>query len=223
MELQQLIERFRIDADDREKGYLWKDEWVTDWLNDAQDEAAIRGRLLLDDYTQAVTQIAVAAGMASYPLHAKLYEIAHIAFKSNVGTQASPLELVTREKLDRDYPGWRDLPNGAPRWAIQTDTRIRLVPTPDVDGTLQLEAYRLPMQAMKKDDDAPEIHEAHHIHLVQWALHRAFSVPNAELVDPNRAALALQAFERYFGLRPDADLRRSTRHDEAQHVVAFFP
>lgn len=37
-----------------------------------------------------------------------------------------------------------------------------------------------------------------------------------------RAATAEAAFTRYFGPRPDADLRRSTRHDEVQTNKAFW-
>lgn len=223
MTLQDLIQRFRIEADDRETGYLWGDEALTDWFNEAQDEAALRARLLLDDYTVALTRIAVAAGVDSYPLHPKLYEIAHIALHPATGERSRALVLTSREKLDRIAPDWRNLPTDMPRWAIQTDTRIRLVPVPAQDAELVLEAYRLPLTPMAKDQDVPEIHEAHHIHLLQWVLHRAFSVPNAELVDPKRAANALAAFEEYFGLRPDADLRRTTRQDEAQVVVSHFP
>ncbi|RPP87255.1 hypothetical protein IPC1125_34030, partial [Pseudomonas aeruginosa] len=60
-------------------------------------------------------------------------------------------------------------------------------------------------------------------HLVQWALHRGFSIPDMESFDPNRAALAEAAFTAYFGERPDSDLRRITREDVPHHVEAFWP
>ena len=72
MTLGELIASFREDATDKVETYLWEDEAVTRWLNEAQDEAAVRGRLLLDDSTPAVTTIAVNAGQASYQLHAKV-------------------------------------------------------------------------------------------------------------------------------------------------------
>jgi hypothetical protein len=78
MNLEDLIASFREDSTDKLEPYLWEDETVTRWLNEAQDEAAVRGRLLLDDSTPAVTTIAVSAGQASYQLHAKVYEIAHL-------------------------------------------------------------------------------------------------------------------------------------------------
>ena len=65
MTLEELIASFREDSTDKLEPYLWEDETVTRWLNEAQDEAAVRGRLLLDDSTPAVTQIAVTAGQAN--------------------------------------------------------------------------------------------------------------------------------------------------------------
>lgn len=221
MTLEQLIERFRIEADDLVEPYLWETEWLAAWLAQAQDEAAVRARLLLDDYTPAVTQIAVVADQDSYPLHPKLYEIARLDFAPATG-QATEPALTSRERLDRDDPLWRSMPAGDPRWAIQSDTRIRLVPVPSQDGVLRLEAYRLPLKALANDNDKPEIHEAHHLHLLQWVLYRAFSRPDAEIHDPGRAEKALGEFERYFGRRPDADLRRATRHDEVQANVAYI-
>ena len=222
MNLEQLIEQFRIDADDMQSPPLWESEWIAAWLTEAQDEAAIRGRLLMDDYTPALTQIPVTAGVSSYALHPKLYEIAVMDFIPEVG-YVQPVYLTSREKLDRDRNGWRNEPAGFPCSAIQTDTRLRLVPVPSVNGTLRLEAYRLPLKALVNDNDKPEIHEAHHRHLVHWALHRAFSKPDSEAIDPQRAATAEAAFTRYFGLLPDSDLRRRTREDVPHVNQGFFP
>jgi hypothetical protein len=219
MTLQQLIERFRIEADDLANPPLWRDEWIIDWFAEAQDEAAVRARLLLDDYSASVTKIAVAPGIASYPLHPKVYEIAALDFVPNVGVVEN-LRLVSREYLDRTTPGWRDFPSEMPSFAIQTDTRLRLVPVPSVAGTLRMEAYRLPLKAMASDNDKPEIHEAHHIHLVHWVLYRAFGRPDADAQNPQKSKEALEDFESYFGLRPDADLRQSTRHDQTQVNVS---
>jgi hypothetical protein len=220
MNLQQLIERFRIEADDLAKPFLWADEWVAAWLSEAQDEAALRARLLLDDYTPAVTSIAVQAGVASYALHPKVYELPVVDFVPKAG-QVENLGIVSREWLDSQCNGWRDDPSGVPRYAIQTDTRLRLVPTPSVDGALRIEAYRLPFKALINDTDKPEIHEAHHIHLIDWALYRAFGKPDADGHDPERSQKALKNFEAYFGMRQDADMRRSTRHDETQANVSY--
>lgn len=215
MNLEQLTASFRVDADDLIEPYLFQDEWIAGWLSEGQTEAAIRGRLILEDGTPDICQIAVTAGVAVYDLHRSVYEIAHMRFLPMGTTCAEPIALVTREWLDDKQPGWRDRA-GTPAFVVQSDRTIRLACTPDINGVLYLEAYRTPLKVLVNDIDKPELAEAHHRHLVYWALHRAFSRPDSETVDPERAGRALAAFTAYFGLAPDSDLRRSTRHDLMQ-------
>lgn len=221
MNLESLIKQFRIDADDAVAPYLASDEAVTGWLNEAEQEACIRGRLLHESGNAAVCQIAIIAGTAHYPLHPALYEIDYIAFKPAGDTRHRPIKLLSREELDRIEPGWRER-TGRPEYATQGDTSIRMACMPDAPGTLLLEGYRLPLAALADDGDEPEINAAHHAQLVHWALHRAFSVPDSEQIDKDRAMLAELAFARYFGLRPDSNLRRATRHDEPPRTVAHW-
>lgn len=220
MNLEALIGQFRVDADDvvgPAPAYLWKDEWIAGWLSEAQEEAAIRGRLLYEAADPLVCEIAIVAGTASYALHPALYEIECLRFKPASGERSRALRLVSREDMDDLRHDWRDRTDGRVEFAIQDDTRIQLASAPQAAGVLHIEGYRLPLLVLKNDTDTPEINCAHHRHLVQWALHRAFSRPDAETIDPNRAALAEAEFTRYFGLRPDADLRRTSRHDTPHH------
>ena len=139
------------------------------------------------------------------------------------------LRPMLREWLDANYPNWRDADDwyhmdGGTRYLVQNDTTLRIVPTPAEDGTLTIEAYRLPLKKLSADNDAasPEIHTAHHEHLLLWALHKAFSVPDAELIDPARAQKAEEGFTAYFGPMPDSDLRRITREDVAHYNRAVL-
>ena len=221
MNLEQLTAQFRIDADDLTEPHFWDAEWIAVWLTEAQAEAAIRKRLLYEAANAAVCQIAVAANTATHDLHKSLFELVHLRFQATGATTSSVVTIKAREELDRIRPGWRD-ETGTPRHAIQDDTRITLVPRPELAGTLHIEGYRVPLKALENDTDKPELHEAHHRHLVHWALHRAFTKPDSETIDPTRAAAAEAAFTHYFGPSPDADLRRSTRHDEVQTNKAFW-
>ncbi|MEO7129002.1 MAG: DUF6682 family protein [Rhodoferax sp.] len=221
MTLEELIAQFRIDAMDRVAPYLWSDESVTGWLNDAQAEAAVRGRLLFEDANPAVCNITVQGGTARYPLHPALYELSHVAFWREGEARGRKVSLLSTEELDRTHPGWRER-TGCPEYAIQTDTSVRLAFTPNLSGVLKLEGFRLPLQPMEDEDDTPEIHHAHHRHLLNWALHRAFTVPDSETLDKDRATLAEAAFTDYFGPRPDSDLRRTGRADEPHHNIAHW-
>lgn len=222
MTLEDLIAQFRVDADDTVPNpYLWTDAWVTGWLNEAQAEAAIRGRLLYESINPVVCAIPVLAGTAVYLLHKSLYEINHLRFAPTGATRSERIGLISRGELDRLRPDWRDQTDNRIEFAIQDDTRLQLVSTPAQTGTLYVEGWRLPLAALTDDADKPEINEAHHRHLVQWALHRAFSKPDGETVDPERAKRAEFEFTRYFGQRPDAGLRREAQADRPQHNQAW--
>lgn len=225
MTLAELIRRVRREANDLVEPYFWSDEDVAAWLNDAVSEACIRARLIHESQDASVCQIAVTAGQAVYPLHPALYEITHLSLRAADGAHLGVLPIHSTEMLDAGRPGWRD-ETGRPLCAIQSDTGLRLVPTPDQDATLKLEGYRTPLVEMAladADTDEPEINREHHRHLTQWALHRGFAVPDMESFDPSRSDRAESAFTVYFGIRPNADLRRITREDVPHRVEAFWP
>lgn len=219
MTLEDLIRRFRTLSRDLVQPYLWPDEDVTDWLNDAQAQACVRGRLLREDANPDLCRIALDPAQHTYPLHKSVYEIINLRLIPAVGRPRT-MDLKSREWLDARAPDWRDLDRPA-CWAIQNDTTLRVVGQINLDDVLALECYRLPLRAMALSSDKPEIHEAHHIHLIQWALHKAFSIPDAETFDANRETVAEVAFSSYFGPPPDSDLRRSTREDEVQTTSVY--
>jgi hypothetical protein len=221
--LKELIARVRVLANDQIKPYFWSDEEITAWLNEAVDEAAIRGRLLYEKQ-DSYCKTSVVQGEDTYPLPPALYEIVHLSFQPEKQERRVPLRLISHEDMDAVRPGWREH-FGLPVFALQGERTIRLAPTPNCGGLLHIEGYRLSVRKMRLnhgDEDTPEIHPASHIHLAQWALHKGFSVPDADAFDPERSALAEQEFTRYFGWRPDSNLRRITREDVPHHVQAFW-
>lgn len=223
MNLLELTRRFRVMARDTVEPFLFSDEDVIAWLNDAQQQAVIRARLLLEDANPDVCEIVTTPGQHTYPLHSALYELASIRFKPDGDTRTKPIQLVSCEWLDQNYHQWRDDAERPTRYAIQTENNLRLVPPPQVPGTLLIEGYRLPLEPLAIDTDEPEIHKANHEKLIYWALHRAFSVVDSETIDKDRASMAEYEFSRHFGLAVDADMRRATRGDVVQHNMVYVP
>ncbi|HAR06371.1 MAG TPA: hypothetical protein DCR72_12505 [Pseudomonas sp.] len=220
MDRARLLRLFRYDTQDTAEPYLWSDEWVFDHLDEAQDEACIRGRLLHAAGDAAVCEVAVAPGQAVYPLHPALYELTYVAIE--VGGRRKLLKLISLEALDDWREDWRGA-EGEPRFAVQDDTGLRLVPSPFEAGRLLLEGYRLPLNRLADDEATPlEIHRAHHRKLIEWVKHRAYMQPDSDGIDLERAAAAERAFTSYFGARPDVDLRRATRVDLNHHNKAWL-
>jgi len=220
--LEELIRRFRTLAVDKVQPYLFADEDVIDWLNDAQRQACIRGRLLREDANPAVCEIALTPGQRTYPLHKSVYEIINARIVPGNGDRARTVFLASREWMDENMPDWRD-EQGQAEFAIQDDTSIRVVGVITTGDKLVIECYRTPLKMLANDTDKPEIHEAHHEYLIQWALHKAFSVVDADTFDPQRSDRSEAAFTNYFGRMPDSDLRRMTREDVPHHNAPILP
>ncbi|MFK8398167.1 hypothetical protein M2D07_006610 [Pseudomonas sp. BGr12] len=217
MNLGELEQAFRVVTGDLVPAYQFEPEWVASWLAEAQDEAALRRRLLHESENPDICRIAVESGVAVYPLHPALFEITSLRIRRGDGDCSRPLRIVSTETLDDWDQAWRER-EGRVEFAVQDDTTLRLVPRPVEDEQLLLEGYRLPLKDLAAGiGEVPEIHRAHHQRLVKWALFRAYELPDVETQDLARAAQAEQEFTAYFGPRPSADLRRSTRTDEIQH------
>lgn len=227
MELAELINLYRTDADDEVDGpYLSTDPEVTAWFNEAQEEAAIRARLLFDSSTTAVCDIAVSTGAVTagtrvYALHESVFEITRAVFIPTGSTTEYDLYLTDRVEQDRAHPGWRSLVD-IPRQLIVDDTKIELGCKPSVDGIIRIECFRTPLVKIEDSaNDSPEIHRVHHRFLVHWVLHRAYSRPDSEIFDPGRAALEEERFTQQFGIRPDANNRRDVQANRQHHNRAW--
>lgn len=224
MTLAELIARYRTVTNDHVvPGYL-TDEQATDFFNEALQQACIRARLLHENEDPDICTIAVVSGTARYALHATLFELDYVGFRADGDSRTYPVRLVSQEWLDTHVADWREREDD-PRYAIQDDTGLRLIPRPNKPGVLKLEGYRLPKTPLSVADmsGVPEINAAHHLKLVDWVEFKAFSIPDSEFIDPSRSAAAEARFIRYFGMPPDADLARMTREDFPHAVEGFLP
>lgn len=218
MTADELLAQHWSDADDNAEPPLSPKANVLIWLDEGQEEACIRARLIYESTNVKVCEIAVVAGISVYPLHSAVLDIMKATFTPTGSTSSVDLTLKDRIELDRTRPGWRKVTE-APQYLVQDDTKVQFGCIPNVSGTLSIECYRLPLTKIE-DADKPEIGRAHHRHLVQWSLYRAFSRPDSELFDQERADRAYAAFERMFGKHPDANLRRSFSANTPMHNKA---
>ena len=222
MFVNELVARYRLAANDRQEPFFLSDSDVIGFLAEAEDQACIRSRLIHESADPDICRIALDTGTDHYDVHPVLFEISNARVKMEGSSQWEPLRMVSVEWLDYHRRDWRD-DVGTPAFAVFNHQKLRLVPTPDRAGEVKLEGYRLPKVSMTTGSDIPEIGAAHHLHLVDWALYRAFSVPDSEFIDPQRAASAEAGFSAHFGLEPNADLRSKSREDIPQDIEPFMP
>ena len=220
MTLEELIQRCRVESNDTKEPYFIQDEQYKAWLNDALIEACIRGRLLYEKDDYDLCYVLFNAGQSVAKLNSQWVEIEQVALVIGQ-SHFLALPILSPEKVIEQYGENYQSHDNLPVCAVQEENGLRLFPTPKQALTVKVQGYRLAMP-LNELDDTPEIHATHHRHLVDYALMKAFSVPDAELFDQNRAMLAEKAFNDYFGLPKDSDFRRLTREDRPHTVKPFW-
>lgn len=197
-EIEQLVRR---EIDD-EVG-LDADKYVRQWqilsyLNDAEREACIRGRLLTDSATADVCSIQLTAGVATYLFDPRIL----LVLRGKLTGAAKPLSKISFTRMDELLDSWEDQSGEVVAFVTGMDKQqLRLFRVPSATGVLNLTVVRLPMQDVTKTT-SPEIAPYLHVSLVPWIKYRIYSNQDSELVNKARASEMLLQFETKFGKRP---------------------
>lgn len=219
MNRQQLIDTFRRRAFDLARPYLWSNDELQEFLDDAHNEAAERASLLRDSTTDEICVIPIIAGTAGYDLDYRILSVE----RAKLDSQTRPMVITSTEELDLDHPGWESHTGSVMKVAIDAQGsgwRATLFGVPGADDTLRLHVFRLPMVSIVGDADEPEIHPRLHVSLVDWMMYRAYSKKDAETQDDAKAAEFEAIFTSAFGRRIDSNVRRK-QQDRAPKVTQF--
>jgi hypothetical protein len=196
MKLRDLVKIFRDEVDDVTEPFLWTEEELIDYANDAENEACRRSRLLIDSTTVEICQIAVTANTAGYALDPRVIFVR----RAKLATKSLPLGRASVRDLDDETPGWDAHTGTVSAYIPDHDTgKLRLYRIPTVNDTLNLTVVRLPLEAMENLDAEPEIHRRYQRNLRHWLKWRAYSKQDAETMDEKKAAAGLALFEQEFG------------------------
>lgn len=208
MKVEDFITRFRAAVHDVVVPPFWSGEEIVSYLNEAVQEACERSKLIED----RSMPLALVPGQDTYSLHTSVFEVKRLALRGR------PLDETSVEELDCESPGWESR-SGTPRCFIFEQAsgaqppKVRLVPTPAVAETASIIVFRGALKPLSADSDQakPEIPERFHERLMDWVMHRAYLKQDAEVFDPNKAAVSLGLFVQAFGERPDANVQRKQR------------
>lgn len=201
MTLSDLITLFRTEVDDTVAPYLWEDDEVIEFANDAQLEACRRARLLVDSSTPAIAQLAVQANQPLLALDPRVQFVRRARF-----TGGLPLRRMTMQDMEAYDPYWLDTVPGVPRAFVPDyeTGKIRLWPAPAQDMTLQLTVVRDPLADLQNDADVPEIAPRYHRSLRFWMMARAYGKQDAQANDPKKEMNSMALFEQEFGKKSSA-------------------
>lgn len=203
-----LLGALREMLDDQTEPYLWPDDTLVRKLNNAVREACLRSRLLKGDEQSCpeLCRLNVTAGQPYLKHRDEILVVRHGRIASN----GCKLWALTSESMDRYRPEWESQTEtaGTPEVMVMdlAQKTLRLWPAPAVNDTLYLRVWRVPMakEALRLSGDTgrPAISLPDAEELCHWAAYEAFTNPDAELENKQRAADHLSLFERRFGPRP---------------------
>jgi hypothetical protein len=211
MKLGSMKQLVREQLDDTAAPYLWSNTELEAYFNEAEVEAAIRSRLLVDSTNAAVRQITVTANTREFPLDPRVFMVR----RAKLASEPYPLTLIQQNTLDNEYAGWDATDGeGLPYDRYMVNGTTISLPEQDAETTLDMTVVREPLNAMNDDEDSPEIPSRYHIKLLEWVKYRCYMKPDTETRDPKAAAENYALFEAEFGPRRTAtELQFELEHE----------
>lgn len=183
----ELLEAFREETRDTEEPYLWSDKEIFRYMTEAQ-RMFCRLTWGIADTRSRVCRISYLKGENEVHFDPRILKIRDI--RRGDGRKVE-LQNIETYHCPRDAQG---KPDAA---VVDIDMNMmRLFPTPDEDGELELMVNRLPLF----DPDAInglEINEQHHWSLLLWMKHLAYLKTDAETFDKARSAEFGLMFRQY--------------------------
>jgi hypothetical protein len=211
--LQDLIAELRESRlSDNVEPYLWSDDELTRHINDAVRQVCIRQRSLVETQNTDICQIAVAAGQRLVKLHPSILAVRFaypVGYPPNSDCQPKG---ITAKRLFRCQPFWdQDTTTTGPMefWIPDYQTGyLALYPLPSAAFTLQLGVWRMPLDVEQMEtadlQGEPVIAPHWHADLLDWAEYKAFSRPDADTEQLQKAESAAQTFTAKIGRLPSA-------------------
>lgn len=205
MKSDELYDLFRSDVVDFKEPYLWSDDEVWLYMNDAYR----RFVRLIGGVTDHM-DVDIVTGEAEAEVSPSILKFLEVRLQNDPVTQKKLTVInFTDMPLSQqlDYNNIRSLylnPQPGPvDYVIVGDRNRRRgivtwVQTPLVDDTARMFVYRLPLVTIDRDGlDFDDVGEEHHEAFLLWMKHRAYSKQDAECFDRTKAAENKTLFEEY--------------------------
>lgn len=176
MNTTELLTIFRAEVQDTVQPYLWSDELVYGYIDDAQKQFC-RDTYGIADARSFRLSIK-ADGTEWYKLDPRIIKL-RSAYDSSDGKE---IELLASEKMS--VSGRRfDGAEGRTKALVLglEDNTVRTWPKPNVAMTIELRTFRMPSEVGAGDD--LEIDPQHHRYLLHWVKHLAYDVQDSQTYD----------------------------------------
>lgn len=185
----ELLAVFRQEVADVEPEYLWADDLVYTYIDDAQKQFCRWTFGIADSRSFKVTTV---VNTDWYKLDPKILKVRDAQDR----VTGLDVAVVAPEKL-KDLGIRFDGRVGSAKALVVglDDNMVRVWPMPNVVQTIELRTFRLPVTVGAGDDF--EVGEQHHLNLLKWVKHRAYGMQDSETTDKRKAAEYEEAFRAY--------------------------
>ena len=215
--LREAILNDRTDRVDGSSDYLWTDETLVTYINEAQRRFAVQGLVLRDGSTDEVVNVRLVAGQNVYALHESilgvisakavdrdcdLTRVGHAVLAAYRAPTDRWIDPGTFTGLQPGYPVayatdefLSDQDNDS---LMQATMRVFPTPTAEYDGKLvKLRVVRKPIDRFSVNglSATPELPEDHHIEMLDYAAYLALRIVDDDAGAPKRAAEFKATFE----------------------------
>ena len=166
-----LRDAFRADVDDSVAPYLWPDDLIALYADDAQKKFC---RLTngIADSSADLCSVDIEAGEPVAAIDKRILKIR----RAQRDSDGCPLDIWNLEDLDAR--GIRLTATQGPVRAVvlgMEEHSVRWLDVPAVNDTATLSVYRLPLRTITTAKTQLEIDEQHHLALLMWMKHLAYS------------------------------------------------
>lgn len=215
MDSTRLYTLFRSDVNDESKPYLWKDDEVWAYMDDAY-KTFVRLTGGIADFTSSITELSASAGEPTSEMSKKILRVMS-ARRSSDGRE---IDVINATDLGRGGAQALTLVTG-PLTAMVIGMQrgiVRWVNVPEVDEVVNLHVYRLPLVDITGEGQSfDDVDDHHHIHLLLGMKALAYQKQDAETFDRARAEENEVRFARYCaGVRAEFE-----REKHKTRVVAY--
>lgn len=201
MTADELYDLFRKDCMDTVRPYLWSDDEVWAYMNDAY-RMFVRLTGGISDFTSDACTVRAIAGEATSELHPAILTIRMATLDDG-----SDVRIINAQDMtslnDEDFGVLRRInfstSVGKVRYMVigmQKDI-ARWVNIPDRDYEVNLIIERLPLQTLAPGSTLDEIQDHHHFHLLRWMQYLAYNKQDAETFNKARSDAMKAEFEAY--------------------------
>jgi hypothetical protein len=179
-----LLNLFRLEMADTEKPYLWSDDEVISYEDDAQKMFCRKTDGISDNSTPEVVQIAAVLDTDRVDLHPSILRI-RSALRTDTGR---PIDILNPEDMPSKNMFFDGRGGPVRVLVIGAEAhKARVWPKSSETVTIELTVFRLPLRPINDCGQPFEIDEEHHRHLMLWVKHLAYSKQDSEAYDKTKA------------------------------------